>query len=238
MKQNISICNFFFREKLSPCTVCNRMFYCTKVCQVKDWEYHWRECRLYKNQYEAIGNFRCRFLLRLYHTIEFYPDKRTKTFLIPNTRPEQYKTYDDLPRFNESQSVDEQANIFNLFMDIRGSLEEAGLNENDHYYFDKLQEHFFKMMTNIISIQDEDTIDYAGGIFVAPSLLSKSSDPNSCLITNGLMIEIYALKNILPGEEITINSDPVILSRRNRLKIRKGTFLNTGDEEGKFFIIF
>ena len=214
------------------------MFYCNQECQKNDWKFHKFECKIYAANYETIGTFGCRFLLRLFNILEHFPDNRTKQFPIPNTEIPEFRSYNDLADLRDEEDFNEE---LELFLESSQLFQNAGLDEIN-YPFDKLYDHFLNMRKNIL-IQDYDGEDFAEAIFIVESGLSKSCNPNSCLVNKGFNMEVRALKNIQPFEEISVNSLPVDLSRENREKIINGRFLykcsacDDYNEERKFFII-
>ena len=217
------------------------MFYCKEDCQKEDWKFHKLECSIFIYHY---GNFRhdfSRLLLRLYLIFERYPLKKSEFWKIPNTDPPQYRCYVDLTITKEGKEefeLDDER--FRLFEKCLKNFREAGLD----YHREILFEHFWKILGNSFAILDLYAEKSGVGIYVLESVFWHSCIPNASLAYDGTNIEIRAMKNIFPGEKITINFVPLSLSREERQnKLKHLFFFNCSCrkcsddyEDGKFLL--
>ena len=246
---------FYSRPGLKACDGCLHMFYCSKECQKNDWKIHKLECKIYKAHYERIqlphptnDNLLTHdyfwFLLRVYLTLERFPDRRTESFKVPGTDPVKYRSYDDLRTCVHEIRTD-LARVLNFEMIWDNFYREAGLNFNRG----KLFEHFCKIAINRFCVKNVDLRVIGLSIFVPESGFKHSCIPNAALVFNGMNLEVRALKNIPKDEKITINYVTTyisngIISQEDRLKLLKKQYffdcscpicLNCKGE-GKFFL--
>ena len=215
------------------------MFYCDKACQRKDWKIHKHECNIYKNHYETIRRDLDRMLLRLYLTIEQFPDKRFQSEKVPGTVPPQDRSYDDLMTHQDDIEMDE--NRLQYFEYLLSRFRQAGLD------FDRgeLFEHFCKIVVNCYSILNTELNEIGVSIYVLESVFDHSCDPNAAPVFDGIDLEIRALRDISSSEKITISYLDLKASREARQKTLEEQYYFTcscpkcvnNNEEGKFLKI-
>ena len=197
------------------------MYYCDRNCQKNDWKIHKLECKIYKNHYRAIDLDFCRFFIRLYLTLEHFPEKRLELFKVPGTDPVEYKCYDDLRNFQEEIQMDEKKLIF--FEEILEHFRMVGLDFDREKFF----EFFCKIIINIVSLSDFNFMKIGLSLFIGESFLEHSCNPNSILLCKGNKLEVRCIKNVSTNEKITINVLGTITPREERQKLLKENFYFT-----------
>ena len=204
---------------MKACAGCGHMFYCNKVCQKEDWNFHKLECKLYNYYPGNVDNDYYKLLLRLYLTLERYPNKRTQAFKIPGTDPPQFRSYNDL---RISPEMDNKALV--LFEWAYLAFRLYGIDDVDR---DKLFEHYCKMHVNSVTMNDINNNDIGLGFYLIESGYEHSCDPNACVIYKDSKQEIRAVKNISPGEKVTINYLGPLRPRDDRQKELKRRYYFT-----------
>ena len=215
------------------------MFYCSENCQKKDMKFHKCECEYLKKHYDILRDNTARFLLRLYLTLKRYPDERTELWKIPNTDPKVYRSYNDLTLTRAGQEkVEMKTEALQELQKILNDFCESDLDYDSLIMFD----HFEKIIGNTFGYQNIDMKQIGLAIYVIESAYEHSCVPNACVVYNGTTIQVVALKNIYPGEKITISYVPLIYSQEVRAGLLESQFSSkcscikcTGDaEDGKF----
>ena len=205
---------------MKTCGGCRHMFYCSKDCQKKDWKIHKLECKIYKAHYEKSvirleeeNHDYFRLLLRVYLTLEQFPDLRTQSFKVPETDPPQYRCYDDLRICEKEIKSDEDRAL--LFLNILFTFGLFGIDCDTK----KISEHFCKIMMNKFHLDNFDLQIIGLSIFVLESGFKHSCIPNASLVFNGINLKVRALKNISSGEKITINYFSEMIPQKNRREL-------------------
>ena len=200
------------------CGACECMFYCNQGCREADLKIHELECKFLKKHDDILREDIPRYLLRLYLTLQHYPEKRSKKFKIPNTNPKKHRTYDDLALTKEGiemrRDIVEDIEIF--LNDFRSS----GFD----YDRDIMFEHYYKIMSNTFTFSNIDMEPIGFAIYVLESVFEHSCVSNACVVYNGTNIQIVAIKDINPGEKITISYNPIEDSREDCSNLLKGSF--------------
>lgn len=213
------------------------MFYCDKDCQTKDWDYHQYECKIFKDYYFIVSHDAIRQLLRLYNTFrnryyhynDLFTEKR-----IPGTDPPEYRSYWTLPIQKAVKNDPVAVQRFNYHMSFFGL---AGIK----FYKPNVLEHYCLALSNTLEIRNHDMDPIGLSIYVLESGFEHSCTPNADLVFNGTNLQLRAIKEISPGEKITINRIDLKHSRVDRqTMLRTKYFIScscikcTGQEEGKF----
>ena len=211
------------------------MYYCDKNCQKADWKFHKDECKIYKNH--QFGDDLQKLLLRLYLTLERFPEKRTQAFNVPGTDPQQFICFDDLQTVPEPDK-----NMLAFFEDTVALFRQFGLD----FDAEKLFEDYSKMEKNSIALTNIYNFDIGVAIYVLECGFEHDCDPNACSIYKGTKREIRAIKKISSGKNVTINYLGNLKSREDRRRILKNRFYFTCScrrcvndvDRGKFFKFF
>ena len=218
---------------MKACGGCRRMYYCNRDCQKKDWKIHKHECKIFK-RCQRLPDLKRRMILRLFLTLKHFPDKRTQQHKIPGTDPPQYRTYDDLRTVREEVQKDEE--IIETFENVLEDFQLLGIECDREEIFDC----FCKVMGNYFTIENGSILPIGSSIFVLETVFAHSCNPNADLIFYGNNIEVRAIKQISPGEKITISRVDLKHSRVIRKKMLETNFITCScskcidEEDGKF----
>jgi len=187
---------------LKRCSRCRSRYYCGKVCQRQAWAVHKRECLKNTHVHRHYMPLLDRVLIKLALGNDGGGDGGRSVF--------------DLKSAGVASTALEELLIVsqpeeNLFS-INGRNVEQELDL------------FGKLRTNVFTIDRTDNSEIIGsGLYLTSSLLNHDCNSNCQYRFNGLSMEVYANREIVSGEELTIAYTSCMeLSSVRKKKLRDG----------------
>ncbi|KAL0238269.1 hypothetical protein GEMRC1_012742 [Eukaryota sp. GEM-RC1] len=207
------VCEYCFTRSrsntlLMRCSRCKSAYYCSTTCQKLDYQLHKLECntgslsKLLNRTRDSAAVLALRILLR--------------------------KDVPPLGLTNEGSFED----VLSLCSaDLLGSSSPSKIDHitssvghalPEHVSSSKIRKILKRIGCNAFTITNEELVPLGAGMFPAASYANHSCTPNACFMFKGTQIALIAIKDILEGEEVTVNYVPLIepLSLR-RENIRK-----------------
>ena len=185
-------------KNLKKCSACKHMFYCDAVCQKEDWKRHKFECKIYKEHYDELRNLNMgRFLLRLYLFLSNNKQLILKKEILQFDESIQ-RSFEDL--MTHKSDIEKSVYRTNFEAVLR-----RFNNCNIEFDAATLFEYYCKICINSFSILNNDLNDIGSALYVEESFFDHSCTPNAAPVSNGMYLEVRAIKEIKHGEKITIN---------------------------------
>ncbi|XP_041369193.1 histone-lysine N-methyltransferase SMYD3-like [Gigantopelta aegis] len=188
-KERRKRCDSCFKnsDKLKRCTACSVVYYCSVKCQREDWIVHKEECLCLKQMSPKIPTDSVRLLLRL-----VIRHKRGDDTQFVDTA--KWRTFDEFQSHTDEIKADvKRTEIFVKMSYIICQLVGDRFPVPDA---SKLLDMFGKMTINSFSICDAEMQAIGTGIYLSPSLLDHSCQPNAVATFTGKTISIRAVSDI------------------------------------------
>ncbi|CAG8608811.1 15820_t:CDS:10 [Funneliformis caledonium] len=184
--------------KLSCCSACKLIHYCSKECQSNDWSNHQHECKVFvKVQRKPPTSIRllCRILMRRM------------------SDPASFKEIENL-QSNRHLFKQEQIETFaQISMVIRDCVPKDALLSAS-----ELIELFCRFTENSFSILDGEMIPNGVAVYPNASLINHSCRPNCIIVFEKSKMMVRCIEPIVIGQEITINYTDLSQSGEERRK--------------------
>ncbi|OTF77481.1 hypothetical protein BLA29_005078 [Euroglyphus maynei] len=190
------------------CGKCEKMFYCGKDCQEKDWKQHGLECKIFKEF--IIEKELSRFLLRLYLFTNRYTDSRHEQYKFGENNYSN-RCFNDLMK--HCQQIKSDENLMMIFQSLCAEYESFNIKFDENILF----ECFCIIRINCFPIYYCPANKIGMGIYIAESQLNHSCAPNAIVIFDKCHIVIQAIDTIKLDEQITIS----YLDLKSPKKIRR-----------------
>ncbi|XP_034935410.1 histone-lysine N-methyltransferase SMYD3 isoform X2 [Chelonus insularis] len=179
-------CDYCFQSgKISRCSGCQYVYYCSKNCQRRGWITHKVECPNIKRVQPRIipdaGRMMARIIIKLH---QGGADERGYY------TPTKYRTFYDLMSHvsNIKEDVSKMEHFTSLSMVLLEFLPKDMLPEPK-----ELLEIFGRMSVNSFHILDTDLTSLGVGIYLGPSIIDHSCKPNATAIFEGTTLIIRTL---------------------------------------------
>nr|XP_027202955.1 histone-lysine N-methyltransferase SMYD3-like [Dermatophagoides pteronyssinus] len=203
-------CDYCFVEcksnELGKCGRCNKMYYCGKECQQKDWIQHKLECKIYKNKLDQLketnhlDHLFFRFVLRL----NLYLKHNPELF---------YERRQFLNDENSAVSLNDIQNQNFIPTFHRIKIKESFLYMREQFQLLEI-EWDSERMTICEELGREYGLDIFNyqiqnlgiGLYIAESQLKPFRPPSTKILFNGIQLVMRATKPIKTGEQITFNN--------------------------------
>ncbi|XP_050389653.2 histone-lysine N-methyltransferase SMYD3 [Patella vulgata] len=183
-------CSYCFKSctTLKKCAACGLLKYCDVKCQKSDWSIHKTECPCYKQTLPKIPTDSVRLLLRIVIRHLRGDDEK----LVPEDPG--WRCFSEL----ESHCLDIQRDKkrSDIFSQMMFTLQElvGDLIKLPSAYL--LFSMFGKMVINTFSICDDSLQSIGSGLYVSPSQIDHSCQPNAVAIFSGKTVQIRAVAEI------------------------------------------
>ncbi|CAI2185125.1 7862_t:CDS:10 [Funneliformis geosporum] len=184
--------------KLSCCSACKLVHYCSQECQRNDWSNHQHECKVFvKVQRKPPTSIRllCRILMRRM------------------SEPASFKEIENL-QSNKHLFKKEQIETFaQISMVVRDCVPKDALLSAS-----EMIELFCRFTENSFSILDGEMIPNGVAVYPNVSLINHSCRPNCIIIFEKSKMIVRCIEPIVIGQEITINYTDLSQSGEERRK--------------------
>ncbi|KAL0228176.1 hypothetical protein RCL1_004319 [Eukaryota sp. TZLM3-RCL] len=212
------VCDFCFSRSRTNtmfmrCSRCKSAFYCSVHCQRLHYEVHKLECktsalqRLLARTSDPLALLTLRVVLR----------RELPPFGLTNEG-----TFEEVLNLS---SADVLGGISSTRLDSLCSYIGQALPEA--YSSSKIKKILKRIACNAFTITDEELKPLGVGLYPPASYVNHSCDPNSCFLFKGTQITLISLKELNPGDEITVNyvelAEP--LSRRRETIMKQYSFI-------------
>lgn len=201
---------------LKKCTQCNFVFYCDKICQKKSWPDHKLECKsIIKIRPRSPPDY-LRLLARIIRKLQRGGD--TEEEIIGNLR----RTFASLmSHAQEIKTDEEREKIYNVTSFVLSEY----LEPNELPSSEIVLEIVGKIFINTITIIDE-LAQVALGIYLGPSALNHSCQPNVAVVFNGPILSLRSLEDIpsFNVSKLFINYIDLMNTTRKRRKLLQDQF--------------
>lgn len=200
------LCDYCFKRNsiLKRCSKCRFVFYCNEQCQKSSWQIHKYECQRLKRCFPQLPSNSLRFLANIIFMLEV---KKNAYEEIGGYQ----RTFDDLE--SHSEEIKNDAKRMQQFQTILVALENfmgQKYNPNEIFII------FGKMVINSFSILDNEMQAIGSGLFLGPSILDHSCEPNAVVTFDRIFLYLQAVKD-LP----TKNIKDVFISYIDQLEIQE-----------------
>ncbi|KAH0550734.1 histone-lysine N-methyltransferase SMYD3 [Cotesia glomerata] len=179
-------CDYCFNSgKISRCSGCQFVYYCSKNCQKKGWLIHKVECPSIKRVSPRIVPDAARMLARI--IIKLNQGAKNERGYYTDTK---YRTFNDLMSHEESikKNIKKMEHFTSLSMVLLEFLPKEIIPEPR-----ELLRIFGRMSVNSFNILDTDMTSLGVGIYLGPSILDHSCKPNATAIFEGTKLLIRTL---------------------------------------------
>ena len=205
------------------CSDCLKMYYCCYDCKMSDLRIHQKECKIFEKYFNTnLEHHFYRIILRLY--LLSIEDKRFST--------QQYELYDGNRRcLNQLEThfsqIKKDLNLLSHFQFIYGTVYLSSKQFGFQWDYQLLDQLFCRFVINhfdILSYSKTRSEPIGSGLYIEPSVLNHSCQPNAATIYFGTTLVLKAIKPIKRGEEITICYVDLEMDRIERQKLLKNSF--------------
>ena len=214
-------------NNLKKCAKCHQMYYCGKDCQQNDWKYHKSECKVYRHKnfsMERSSNDE-RILLRLWLCIQTDPEFATTKHLCADGRELSLNDLDiNLTKLAKNEHKMENFEIgLGNFIGCNIPVDRQSLFR----WYGMLQ---FRWAGIPLMYYSEDDLmincikPVGFGLFIGLYDVRHSCVPNASNISDGLSLQMRALKPIEANDKITITFTDLKLNKSERQRDLKERF--------------
>ncbi|XP_008559896.1 uncharacterized protein LOC103580056 [Microplitis demolitor] len=179
-------CDYCFKSgKISRCSGCQYVYYCSKTCQKRGWSIHKVECPNIKRVHPRIVPDAARLMARI--IIKLFQMGKNERGYYTATK---YRVFNNLMTHAEDikKNVKKMEHFTSLSMVLFEFLPQEIIPEPK-----KLLEIFGRMSVNSFNILDTDMTSLGVGIYLGPSILDHSCKPNATAIFEGTKLLIRTL---------------------------------------------
>ncbi|KAJ1658378.1 hypothetical protein IWQ61_002365 [Dispira simplex] len=183
-------CSYCGREKglkqtLSRCKSCKKLHYCSQSCQLKDWSDHRLECAILASNAQVLPA-----IVRLFHRLLRRPEHFAPVF----------QAIDTMERILEQLPLSKVSEAGQVVTITRQLLQEISLPSGRD-----LLHMYVKLATHTFGWADSSLVAFGLTFLPNIGLLNHHCDPNCAVIFEHRRAKLRTLRNISPGEELTIN---------------------------------
>ncbi|CAG2112603.1 unnamed protein product [Medioppia subpectinata] len=222
-------------DQLKRCQKCHQMYYCGKECQTNDWKYHKNECKAFRHNdfHRDLFSSEEILLLRLYVSLKSDESFATKRYSLMDGSDVCLKEiivqkdvlnnmYSDCERMLEFNRV---CMYFNAFGIKLGDTQQRQELLNWFAFLSSSPSHVgLKWYSRDMKDYQYFSDKVCRAVSLEMSSLNHSCLPNSAIVTNGLSVQLRALKEIPIGEEITVSFIRLDQSKSDRREALKNDF--------------
>ncbi|KAK8805595.1 hypothetical protein WA158_002251 [Blastocystis sp. Blastoise] len=204
-------------SKMFQCSRCGHALYCSRECQLKDWQNHKLECKSLASIRPNKPTQTVLLLSRLLRCIctgdsgLYYENAEYHTGPMKNSQGTSEDIlkliyHEDTPRNEE-----DYANYQNICMLVRRLIrdeswvEDQNKKNNIYIQIENMIKLLLRMSSNVFTTLTDDLNITGIGIYPVASLFNHSCIPNCAVTFDHNMICIRAMKTIQKGEELTIS---------------------------------
>lgn len=213
-KQQGKLCNYCLKKtKLGRCQACGMFYYCSKKCQVADWNaaHKFKECALYRK--DVMGKLYSsstlyRLVIRVYLMMKNSDENRNDASKDKSLFTKDFICFNGHRRnFMELMSFYDKIRLCLVVNELFGFkiAYTKILGDSCDWYWEDLVVITGIIKSNSFCIKDYDE-SLGLGIYIEASIFNPSLEANAIIEFVGDEMRVVAEKQINPGSEILINS--------------------------------
>ncbi|XP_078800711.1 histone-lysine N-methyltransferase SMYD3 isoform X2 [Oryzias latipes] len=188
-------------ETLLRCSQCKMARYCNSACQKRAWPGHKKECRCLCSLLPRHPTDSVRLAARLIFTL-LNPLQSSKEELYSIDEHESH--LDSMPE-QKKEGLSELATMLELYMKTEiPDLKQRMTSELPLSCREALS-IIAKVTCNCFTISDGELQEIGVGLYPSLSLLNHDCRPNCVMVFNGTELQLRAVQDINPGEELRIS---------------------------------
>ncbi|KAM6950245.1 histone-lysine N-methyltransferase SMYD3 [Lycodopsis pacificus] len=202
-KLSRDVCHHCFsrRETLLRCSQCKMARYCNTTCQKQAWSGHKRECKCLQSLLPRIPTDSVRLAARLIFAL-LSPSKSSSEELYTL---EEHESHLSSMSEHKKQGVAQLASMLELYLqqevpDLAQEVTSA-LPPSCREPFSLIA----KVTCNCFTISDGELQEIGVGLYPSLSLLNHDCRPNCVMVFVGTELQLRAVRDINPEEELTIS---------------------------------
>ncbi|KAM9817541.1 histone-lysine N-methyltransferase SMYD3 [Neosynchiropus ocellatus] len=210
-RESARVCHHCFtrRETLSRCSSCKSARYCNVTCQKRAWPRHKRECRCLRGLLPRVPTDAVRLTARLVFALSSPGESRPEDL---------YSVEEHLSHLaSMSQQKRDGLSLLASMLQLYLQPEEGDLSALPPPCQDPL-DLIAKVTCNCFTISDEELREVGVGLYPSFSLLNHDCRPNCVLMFEGPRAQLRAVRDVRPGEELTISYIETLLDSEGRQK--------------------
>jgi len=175
-------------DKLSKCSGCNYVHYCSLDCQKESWTEHKPECTNLRNiHYDHVPDS-ARMLAKIIRKLKNGGDMQRGYYSKHGYR----KFRDLMSHYQEIKSDDRRLEHLESLTVVLKSLLFPNLVPNEN----ELMQIYGRLCTNAFSISDSELNSIGTGIYLGVSIMDHSCNPNAAATFEGKTISIRLLEDV------------------------------------------
>uniref|UniRef100_A0A3Q3BAR3 [histone H3]-lysine(4) N-trimethyltransferase n=1 Tax=Kryptolebias marmoratus TaxID=37003 RepID=A0A3Q3BAR3_KRYMA len=219
MRLSLVICNLLMsktntRETLLRCSQCKMARYCDTTCQKQAWSVHKRECKCLCRLLPRLPTDSVRLAARAIFALlsppkssigELYTLDEHESHL--DSMPEQKK--EGLSQLASMLEAYTQQEVSNLTQEVTSALPSSCRDALSL---------IAKVTCNCFTISDGELQELGVGLYPSLSLLNHDCRPNCVMVFEGTKIQLRAVQDINPGDELTISYTETLSLTEDRQK--------------------
>ncbi|KAK0175816.1 hypothetical protein PV328_000018 [Microctonus aethiopoides] len=215
-------CDYCFKIcKLSRCSGCQYVYYCSRNCQKLSWTIHKIECPNIKRVHPRIVPDAARMMARI--IIKLHNGGATERGFYT---PTEYRTFNDM--MSHISNIKNDMEKMKHFTSLSIVLFEF-LPKNVMPHPKELLEIFGRLTINSFHILDTDMTSLGVGLYLGPSIIDHSCKPNASATFEGTTIIIKSLHNLpaLDWSKIFVTYIDILRNAETRQdELRKSYYFN------------
>ncbi|RUP42399.1 hypothetical protein BC936DRAFT_138265 [Jimgerdemannia flammicorona] len=182
-------------KKLSRCSACKVVHYCSSVCQKRDWvTSHQEECKAFVKVGRPVPT-----AIRVYSEVENLENRMYRTNPTFELLIVLLISTEELHEYNSPPIASIQLQTFaQIAMVVRDCVTEAAMPSASETI-----DLWCRFTTNSFSILDGEMVDVGVGVYPATAMINHSCWPNCVVVFEGARILVRSIRPIKRGEEIT-----------------------------------
>ncbi|KAM8894816.1 histone-lysine N-methyltransferase SMYD3 isoform 1-T1 [Spinachia spinachia] len=206
------VCHYCFsrRENLLRCSQCKMARYCNITCQKRAWSGHKRECKCLQSLRPRVPTDSVRLAARLIFAL-LSPSKSSSDELYTL---EEHESHLSSMSENKKHGLSQLASMLELYVqqevpDLEGA---SALPPSCREPFSLIA----KVTCNCFTISDGELQEIGVGLYPSLSLLNHDCRPNCVTVFVGTELQLRAVRDIDPEEELTISYIETLSSTEER----------------------
>ncbi|XP_012736997.2 histone-lysine N-methyltransferase SMYD3 [Fundulus heteroclitus] len=202
-KRSREVCHHCFtrQETLLRCSQCKMARYCNTACQKQAWSGHKRECKCLRSLLPRRPTDSVRLAARLIFAL-LSPPKSTSSELFTL---EEHESHLNSMSEQKKQGLAQLASMLELYVQQEASdLAQEMTSALPPSCQDPLS-LIAKVTCNCFTISDGELQEVGVGLYPSLSLLNHDCRPNCVMVFEGTRLQLRAVQDIGPKEELTIS---------------------------------
>uniref|UniRef100_A0A3P8S1F4 [histone H3]-lysine(4) N-trimethyltransferase n=1 Tax=Amphiprion percula TaxID=161767 RepID=A0A3P8S1F4_AMPPE len=195
------VCHHCFTrlETLLRCSQCKTARYCNITCQKQAWSVHKRECKCLRGLLPRFPTDSVRLAARLIFAL-LSPSSSSSEQLYTLDEHESHLT--SMPE-QKKQGLSQLASMLELYLheEVPDLTQESKVPPSCREALGLVA----KVVCNCFTITDGELQESGVGLYPSLSLLNHDCRPNCMMVFEGTKVQLRAVQDISPGEELTIS---------------------------------